>query len=91
MAIDPLLIPRNVYIIGAQGTGKTTLVNALKKYFAQTLDPESEDELPKPRIIEEIARQILEEKIYKNTDLVTSPSLALQLQHAILERQFEAE
>lgn len=82
---------RNIYIIGAQSTGKTTLVNALEKFF------ESGNELParlkdiKPTIIREVARTVLKTHNFTRDDISTSPMRALNLQELILEAQLKAE
>jgi nicotinamide riboside kinase len=95
MATDAMR--RNIYIIGAQCTGKTTLVNALEASFT-----ESQDKLPSglgnrrmdsvgPIIIREVARTVLKEKNFSRDDITSSPMRALQLQEHILEAQLKAE
>lgn len=73
----------NVYIIGAQSTGKTTLVNAVEVSFADLASP--------PTVIREVARTVLKDKQYTRDDIRTSPARALELQHHILDAQFAAE
>ncbi|KAF2242489.1 hypothetical protein BU26DRAFT_494127 [Trematosphaeria pertusa] len=77
-----------VYIIGAQCTGKTTLVNALEEIYNR-----DEAILPgtRPLIIREVARTVLREKQFSRDDITTSPSRALQLQKHILDAQHQAE
>ncbi|KAF2681976.1 hypothetical protein K458DRAFT_371268 [Lentithecium fluviatile CBS 122367] len=77
-----------VYIIGAQCTGKTTLVNALEDSFHRN---DLKQSTTKPLIIREVARTVLKEKQFSRDDITTSPSRALQLQKHILEAQFDAE
>ncbi|EPE27934.1 P-loop containing nucleoside triphosphate hydrolase [Glarea lozoyensis ATCC 20868] len=77
--------PRNIYIVGAQNTGKTTLVNALEATFAKNTS------VPQPRIIKEVARNVLIKHNFTAQDITTSPSRAFQLQELILKAQFEAE
>ena len=82
---------RNLYVVGAQCTGKTTLVNALEAaYTVQSVD-EAGEPLQQPSIIREVARTVLKEKSFTREDITTSPSRALQLQTHILEAQLEAE
>lgn len=76
---------RNVYIVGAQCTGKTTLVNALQEHYGRSKGVET------PHIIREVARNVLAKYQFTRDDITTSPSRALQLQEHILEAQCEAE
>ncbi|KAE9986509.1 hypothetical protein EG328_005395 [Venturia inaequalis] len=75
---------RNTYVIGAQCTGKSTLVNALDGHVKAT------DPTP-PAIIKEVARTVLQRYNYSADDIRASPDRALQLQKLILEAQHEAE
>jgi nicotinamide riboside kinase len=79
---------RNVYIIGAQCTGKTTLVNALDAAFAKDAQRHHPQH---PAIIREVAREVLKEKDFSRDDITTSPERALQLQKHILDAQHDAE
>ncbi|KAI4618414.1 hypothetical protein J4E80_005012 [Alternaria sp. BMP 0032] len=85
-------LSRCLYIIGAQCTGKTTLVNALEDAFHQrdTALPVTEV-ASKPVIIREVARKVLHDKQFSREDITASPSRSLQLQKHILDAQFEAE
>ncbi|KAL9597061.1 MAG: hypothetical protein Q9219_005390 [cf. Caloplaca sp. 3 TL-2023] len=80
--------PQNIYIIGPQSTGKTTLVDALASFFEQA-DTASYEKTPK--IIKEVARGVLRRHQYTAEDIVSSKSRALELQRLILEAQCEAE
>jgi hypothetical protein len=81
---------KNIYVIGAQSTGKTTLVDALEDCLS--LDNSSRNGQSKqPYIIREVARKVLEEKGYSRVDIETSTTRALQLQQHILEAQHNAE
>ncbi|KAI4281386.1 MAG: hypothetical protein L6R35_005659 [Caloplaca aegaea] len=81
---------RNIYVIGAQSTGKTTLVNALATHFEQ--HPESiRNTESQPKLIKEVARGVLQRHSYTADDIVSSKSRALELQRLILEAQCEAE
>ena len=83
---------KNIYIIGAQSTGKTTLVNALEALYKVANDTDrSEKSLPRPFIIREVARTVLKDKGFTREDIIASPSRALQLQKHILNAQREAE
>ncbi|KAL8904210.1 MAG: hypothetical protein Q9207_003422 [Kuettlingeria erythrocarpa] len=78
--------PRNIYIVGAQSTGKSTLVTALTTHFEQ-----SSIYHLKPRIISEVARGVLQRHGFTANDITSSKARALQLQKLILEAQCEAE
>jgi nicotinamide riboside kinase len=82
---------RNVYIIGPQCTGKTTLVNALEKAFRHDADKALTGGQQQPLILREVARTVLKEKGFIREDITTSPTRALQLQQHILEAQHTAE
>lgn len=87
------LIPPNIYIIGAQSTGKTTLVKALQSYF-DTNQPQysaSPSLLVQPQVIKEVARKVLVEHGFTAQDITSSPSRALALQELILKAQAAAE
>jgi nicotinamide riboside kinase len=75
----------NIYIVGAQSTGKTTLVNALEAAFAR------EGSSQRPLVIREVARTVQKEKHFSRKDITTSPTRALQLQQYILAAQYDAE
>ncbi|KAI4116476.1 MAG: hypothetical protein LQ345_003108 [Seirophora villosa] len=81
---------RNIYVIGAQSTGKTTLVTALAQHFEQH-HATTGDTADKPMIIKEVARGVLQRHNYTAADIVSSKSRALELQRLILEAQCEAE
>ena len=76
--------PRSIFIIGAQCTGKTTLVNALRRHFAET-------SAQPPAIISKVARTVLKQLDITRDDIVNSAERCLMLQKAILLAQFEAE
>ncbi|KAH1747973.1 hypothetical protein KXW33_001714 [Aspergillus fumigatus] len=76
---------RFLYIIGAQCTGKTTLVKALSDAL-----PQRHPSLP-PHPITEVARKVLCEFGFTRDDITSDPSRALQLQELILKAQFEEE
>ena len=92
VVVQPYLVMKNIYIIGAQSTGKTTLVNALEHAFTQTDGPfAAENQGEKPKVIREVARNVLKTFNFTRDDITTSPTRALQLQKHILKAQFEAE
>lgn len=76
---------QNIYIIGAQCTGKTTLVNALAAHYARQQDADQ------PAVIREVARSVLTRDGFTRQDIETSPMRAMQLQAAILAAQHKAE
>lgn len=73
--------PRNIYIIGAQCTGKTTLLEALKSHYAQD----------QPTIIFEVARTVIKNLKFDREDIAASPEQSFMLQKAILLAQYEKE
>ena len=77
----------NIYIIGAQCTGKTTLVNALRQYVQS--DPDLKQSTP--HIISEVARTVLQKHGFTADDIRSSPGRSLALQRLILDAQFAAE
>ena len=81
-----------LYIIGAQCTGKTTLVDALEDMFGSgELSNHLQGKSSRPVIIREVARTVLRDKHFSRDDITTSSSRALQLQKHILDAQYEAE
>ncbi|KAJ2987431.1 hypothetical protein NUW58_g4510 [Xylaria curta] len=77
----------NIYIIGSQCTGKTTLCNAVSEYLNQhpaTLEGP-------PGAIKEVARTILKNHGFTRGDIRSSQDRTLELQRLIIEGQFEAE
>lgn len=80
--------PPNIYIIGPQSTGKTTLVNKIRsESFHQQQDQPFED----PQIISEVARSVLIEHKFTANDITSSQQRCLTLQRLILEAQAKAE
>ncbi|KAH8158230.1 hypothetical protein CIB48_g10012 [Xylaria polymorpha] len=77
----------NIYIIGSQSTGKTTLVNDLSEHFEH--HPIAVE--ARPGIIKEVARTILELHGFTRGDIRSSKDRTLELQRLIIEGQFEAE
>ncbi|CEI41744.1 hypothetical protein FVEN_g3748 [Fusarium venenatum] len=75
----------NIYIIGPQSTGKTTLVHKLQDDLQHWAEPK------KPHIISEVARTVLTKHNYSAHDIQTSPTRCLELQQLILEAQAIAE
>ncbi|KAK6839361.1 hypothetical protein PG987_005227 [Apiospora arundinis] len=90
--------PQSIYIIGAQSTGKTTLVNALEDHFRQLSSP--------PSVIHEVARTLLQKRgtgtnsdrlrytagdCFTVDDIRGSPARSLDLQRRILAGQARAE
>lgn len=78
----------NLYLIGPQCSGKTTLLNALRALYSDH-DPAFQD-IDKPFIIEEAARLIMQEEGFQATDLCDSVR-GLELQMRILRRQDQTE
>jgi len=80
---------KNVYIAGAQCTGKTTLVNQLEAHFKNKTEPPSEQQ--QPAIIREVARTVLAKHSFTAADITSSTERCLTLQKLILEAQAAAE
>jgi len=72
----------NIYVVGAQCTGKTTIVKNLEDYFSKTGNL--------PPVITEVARTVLATHDFTAAD-VTNPSRSLELQRLILHAQLNAE
>ncbi|EHK43299.1 hypothetical protein TRIATDRAFT_225683, partial [Trichoderma atroviride IMI 206040] len=79
------LAPKNIYIIGAQCTGKTSLVKALENAFRESLGTTP------PAIVKEVARSVLKTHGFTAKDITSDPGRCLQLQTLILEAQFSTE
>ncbi|KAL4799012.1 AAA domain-containing protein [Aspergillus venezuelensis] len=77
--------PVSLYIIGAQCTGKTTLVRALQEAISK------QHPSLYLRIVSEVARTVLQEHNFTRDDIANSPHRALQLQELILAAQFTEE
>ncbi|KAL7754707.1 hypothetical protein ACKLNR_015377 [Fusarium oxysporum f. sp. zingiberi] len=78
----------NIYIIGPQSTGKTTLVNKLQGDLGHWLADTSIDG---PQIIAEVARTVLAKHKYSAEDIQTLTSRCFELQQLILEVQASSE
>ncbi|KAI2628894.1 AAA domain-containing protein [Hypoxylon sp. NC1633] len=76
----------NIYIIGSQCTGKTTLTNVLIDRFNHTRSPPE-----RPAVIKEVARTILKTHGFNADDIRNSKERAMELQRLIMEAQFENE
>ncbi|KAL8853704.1 MAG: hypothetical protein Q9221_001515 [Calogaya cf. arnoldii] len=85
----PEELPPNIYIIGAQSTGKTTLVTALGEYFAENLGVEKSTF--QPHQLKEVARGVLIRHQFTANDITSSKTRALELQRLIIEAQAAAE
>lgn len=85
--------PRDIYIVGAQCTGKTTLVKALQAHFTKGDDSDERDghHIAPPGIITEVARSVLEQYSFTAKDIKSSPARALAVQQLILRAQLSAE
>ncbi|KAF4628610.1 hypothetical protein G7Y89_g9546 [Cudoniella acicularis] len=81
---------RNIYIVGAQCTGKTTLTNALEDHFKNTDDLVG-NPISGPKFIKEVARTVLKQHDFTASDIKFSPAKAFALQRFILKAQLAAE
>ncbi|KUI73628.1 hypothetical protein VM1G_09231 [Cytospora mali] len=79
---------RNIYLIGAQSTGKTTLFNALRRCF---LKPEDSEKVP--QFIEETARIVFKQEGFEfaAVDTLSNFDKYLSVQRTILRAQLKAE
>lgn len=78
---------RIVYIVGAQCTGKTTLVNEL----AKDVITDTANCTISPHAVPEVARVVLNQHSFNAEELRTSPQRALALQKLMIQAQAEAE
>lgn len=84
--------PTNIYIVGAQSTGKTTLVKGLQEYLSLHENCKWQDkQTSAPKVIIEVARGVLQEYAFTAEDITSSPNRAIELQRLILEAQLQAE
>ncbi|MCJ1463978.1 hypothetical protein MMC07_002588 [Pseudocyphellaria aurata] len=84
--------PMNIYIVGAQSTGKTTLVKGLQEYLSLHENCKWQDEQTSaPKVIIEVARGVLRDYAFTAEDITSSPTRAIELQRLILEAQLQAE
>lgn len=80
---------KNIYVVGAQSTGKTTLVNALAAMFQKEA---AEFDRQPPSVIHEVARKIIQsEAQFSREKVAATQESALRLQHRILAAQYDAE
>lgn len=80
--------PPSIYVVGAQGTGKTTIVNELSRLFHSF---QSALPMEGPQIIREVAREVQRIHPIATESIRSDRSLSLQLQKRIQAAQFEAE
>lgn len=91
-SMQPQRRPRNIYIVGAQSSGKTTLISGLEKYFHDHSNTTwGASTVGKPFVLEEVARKVLLDCGCTGKTVSDSKSEALRLQSLILEAQSEAE
>ncbi|KAI5866154.1 AAA domain-containing protein [Durotheca rogersii] len=77
----------NIYIVGAQCTGKTTLVNALRDHFTEN----APQKRVVPEIVSEVARTVLKTHNYTADDVRSGAERCLALQELIIKAQVAAE
>ncbi|KAI8648969.1 AAA-28 domain-containing protein [Fusarium keratoplasticum] len=77
----------NIYIIGPQSTGKTTLVNKLRSELENWL---ADTSIIRPQIVS-VARTVLTKHKFTAEEVKSSPNRCLALQQLILEAQALAE
>ncbi|KAM0226886.1 hypothetical protein ACHAP5_012292, partial [Fusarium lateritium] len=81
------IIP-NIYVIGPQSTGKTTLINKLRDSLQHWL---ADTTIEAPQIVSEVARTVLTKNKYTANDITSSTDRCLALQKLILDAQASAE
>ncbi|SPJ74935.1 uncharacterized protein FTOL_04666 [Fusarium torulosum] len=86
--MTPDAIIPNIYVIGPQSTGKTTLVNKLRNELQHWL---ADATIEAPQIVSEVARTVLTKHKYTANDITSSTDRCLELQKLILEAQASAE
>ena len=82
-------MPKNIYVVGAQSTGKTTLITALSEHF--TKSSPTTTTVPAPLILPEVARTVLRQLNLTGIDIKSSVSNAMLMQRAMLEAQYSVE
>ncbi|KAK0614907.1 AAA domain-containing protein [Bombardia bombarda] len=75
----------HIYIVGAQCTGKTSIVSALESHFGEG----SSDN--RPVIVRDVARNVLAQHSFTPADITSSSDRCLALQKLILEAQAQTE
>lgn len=87
--MQPKQPPRSIYIIGAQSTGKTTLLNALRDHYSKPGHPDDDA----PQFIEETARIVFKQEgfAFAAVDTQSNFDKYLEIQRMILKTQLEAE
>lgn len=81
-------MPKNIYIVGAQCTGKTTLIGALSAHFNAV---STSTTMCAPLVLTEVARNVMRQHDFTASDITSSPNKALLLQKLILEAQHSTE
>ncbi|KAL9117134.1 MAG: hypothetical protein Q9187_006332, partial [Circinaria calcarea] len=84
--------PSNIYIVGAQCTGKTTLVKSLQEQFnGHERCKWRGNPIAQPIVLTEVARGVLQKHAFTADDITSSPTKAFEMQRLMLEAQLEAE
>lgn len=83
--------PTNIYLIGAQCTGKTTLLQALRDHFE---DPGNRNHhgrfFPRPSLVQEVVRDVMRDEGFHSAD-IGELDRGCQLQNRVLKAQYNAE
>lgn len=88
---EPHMKPSNIYLVGAQCTGKTTLLEALQEYFSNAKERDgSPYYTDAPAFIREAATQVMHDNGFNSAD-VMDPERGIALQKSILMAQYKAE
>lgn len=85
------LRPPNLYLIGPQCAGKTTLLDSLRSYYSVDAHRHFANQyVAPPAVIEEVVRKVMNEKGFNAQDL-KNPDRGFELQKHILLGQHNAE
>ncbi|KAF5858539.1 hypothetical protein ETB97_004282 [Aspergillus alliaceus] len=84
-------IPRNIYIVGAHCTGKTTLLEALKDHLSGSVVAEIfGGDTDRPIFIDEVAREVMAKDRFRVGD-IKKKTEGFELQKCVLLSQYQAE
>jgi chromosomal replication initiation ATPase DnaA len=80
-----LLKPPNIYLVGAQCIGKTTLLEALRTHFVDAKNRDFHNQyVEAPVMIEEVVREVMRSKGFNVND-IKQPERGLELQQYTIQ------
>lgn len=83
--------PPNIYIVGAQSTGKTTLTLALVERIQRDQNAGRQTSIPTPAVITEVARRVMEKHGFETQETFASADRVTHLQQLILDAQLQEQ